>query len=69
MSLKAFHIVFVTAATLLCFGFGVWAIKHYGAGDGSGLELGLGISSLVLGCALIVYGRYFLHKLRHISYL
>jgi len=69
MSLKTFHILFIVAATALAFGFGAWEVKHYVDGQASGLELALGILSLVLGVALIVYGRYFLRKLRDVSYL
>ncbi len=68
MSLKAFHIVFLIASTLLAFGFAAWALKQYFAGA-SRTDLVLGIASLVLGLALIWYGRYFLKKLKHIGYL
>lgn len=68
MSLKAFHIVFVTASTLLAFGFGGWEINNYFAtGEKQSLILGLG--SLVGGMGLIWYGKVVLKKLKHISYL
>jgi hypothetical protein len=69
MSLKAFHILFVTVSTLLAFGFGAWAIVQYVHEQSSGGQLALGIASLVVGVALIVYGRYFLRKLKDVSYL
>ena len=69
MSLKAFHIVFIIASTLLAAGFGVWAIREYVAGQGSGVDLALGIASLLLVGGLIWYGKYFLRKLKDISYL
>jgi hypothetical protein len=69
MSLKAFHIVFVVAATTLAAGFGMWAIRDYVAGDHSLTILILGIVSLLLGMGLIWYGKYFLRKLKNISYL
>lgn len=69
MSLKAFHILFIVAATLLSLGFGIWGIRAYLAGHGSVMELSLGTGSLLLGVVLIWYGRYFLRKLKHISYL
>lgn len=68
MSLKAIHIVFVTASVLLAFGFGAWEI-HAWQGGGDGRDLALGLGSCVTGVALLVYGRYFLKKLKHISYL
>ena len=68
MSLKAFHIVFIVVSTLLAFGFGAWALKQYFS-QRSTTDLALGIASLVLGLGLIWYGKYFLRKLKHISYL
>lgn len=69
MSLKAFHIVFITAATLLAIGFGFWGITEYRVGDGSGVDLALGIGSFVVAAGLLWYGKYFLRKLKNISYL
>lgn len=69
MSLKAFHIIFVIASTLLTTGFGLWAIRQYQTGVGSTGDVALGIGSLALSMLLIWYGRYFLRKLKHISYL
>jgi hypothetical protein len=69
MSLKAFHILFIIASTALTLGFGWWAVRRYAAGDGTATELGLGIASLLLSVGLGWYGRYFLRKLKHISYL
>jgi len=69
MSLKAFHILFVVASTLLTGGFGVWSIRAYSRGDVSMSVLVLGIASLLLMDALVWYGKYFLRKLKHISYL
>jgi len=68
MSLKAFHIVFVSAAVLLALGVGVWGLNHYFQ-DGNKLNLALGTGSLVTAVLLGVYGRFFLKKLKHISYL
>ena len=69
MSLKAFHIVFVTASTLLAFGFGAWALWQYFGNSRALADLVMGIASIVAGFALIVYGKFFLKKLKHISYL
>ena len=68
MSLKAFHIVFIAASTLLAFGFGAWWLDQF-FNDGRLLELLFGILSALAGAALIFYGRYFLKKLKDISYL
>ena len=69
MSLKAFHLVFITVSTLLSAFFGVWAIRQYWTGEGSGTDLALGVASLVVMVGLVVYGKYFLRKLKDISYL
>ena len=68
MSLKAFHIVFVIVSILCLFGFGFWAVNAYFA-SGDALNLGMGIASFV-GCGvMVVYGKWFLKKLRGWSYL
>ena len=68
MSLKSFHIFFITLSTLLGLGFGVWAIREYTRTDEMSSLL-LGIGSL-LGCvAMLFYGRWFLRKMRDESWL
>lgn len=69
MSLKAFHLVFITAASALAFGCGVWGLKNYCAPEGRLLDLLFGIGSLVTGVGLIIYERYFLKKLKNVEYL
>ena len=69
MSLKAVHLVFVIASTLLALGFAAWSLRNYLSIDGSTADLVFAIASLLGAIGLIVYGRYFLRKLRHISYL
>lgn len=69
MSLKAFHVIFITASCALAFGCGVWGLKDYSSPDGRLMDLLFGIGSLVTGVGLIVYERYFLKKLRNVSYL
>lgn len=68
MSLKAFHVVFITAASALAFGFGVWMIRAYNA-EGVTSDLAWGIASIVVGVALLVYEGFFLKKLKNVSYL
>ncbi len=68
MSLKAFHIVFIIASTALAFGFGAWSLKSYSEHHET-LDLVSGILSGVAGLALIWYGKYFLKKLKNVSYL
>jgi len=70
MSLKAFHLVFVTCMTLLTFGCGVWLLSQYKASPEDHKNfLTLGCLSLAAGVAVIFYGKYFLKKLKNESYL
>ena len=70
MSLKAIHIVFISAATLLAIGFSGWSLNNFFVPEGgSKTDLFFGIGSAVAAVALMVYGVYFLKKLRNVSYL
>ena len=69
MSLKAFHLVFITASTLLAFWFGAWSLKGYASPEGRTMDLVFGIASIVAGIGLIVYECYFLKKTKKLGYL
>ncbi len=69
MSLKAFHLIFISAATALSFGCGIWGLKDYCGTDGRVLDLLFGLGSFGAGAGLILYERYFLKKLKNVSYL
>jgi hypothetical protein len=69
MSLKAFHLIFITASCLLALGCGIWAFKNYFSADGKTFDLIFGICSVAATIGLILYERYFLKKLKDISYL
>ncbi len=69
MSLKAVHIAFITASSVLAFGFSAWCFRTWFSSDGLTRDLVFGIGSLAAGVALIVYGRYFLKKLKDVGYL
>ena len=68
MSLKAFHIVFITASILLAFGFGAWLFNSFAA-SGNLLSLLFGLVASAVGVGLIFYERQFLKKTRDIGYL
>lgn len=69
MSLKAFHIVFVIISNLASFFVaGIGFAKHLMVNESMG-SLMLGIGGLIVGIALLIYGRFVLKKLRTISYL
>ena len=69
MSLKAFHLLFITAACALALGFGIWELKDYWSAYGHLADLLFGIGSLTVAVGLVVYERYFLKKLKDIGYL
>jgi hypothetical protein len=69
MSLKAFHLIFISAAILLAFGFAAWLIANYSSPAGRVSDLVFGIISIASGLGLIVYERYFLKKTKDVSYL
>ena len=68
MSLKAFHLVFITASSAMAFGCGLWALRNYAA-EGVGTDLVCGLLGLAASVGLLVYERYFLKKTRNVGYL
>jgi hypothetical protein len=69
MSLKAFHVLFISAASALAFGFGVWMLRAYRSPDGVISDLTWGVAALVAGAGLLVYEGFFLKKLKNVSFL
>ena len=59
MSLKWFHVIFITLSVLLSLWFGVWALFNQ--------QIPLGIASLGASVGLVFYGNYFLGKVRKFS--
>jgi hypothetical protein len=68
MSLKAFHVVFITASILLAFGFGVGSYFDY-KDQGKTVDLIYAIGSTLAGIVLVIYFKIVLRKLKNISYL
>jgi len=68
MSLKAFHVVFVTISVLLALGFSAWAFREWVLRD-EWATLAGGVGSILGAAVLVVYGRWFLRKLQGVSYL
>jgi hypothetical protein len=66
MSLKAFHVVFITAAVALAVWLGVWALRE-GAATGSGGMTAFGVVSLIVAVGLVAYEVWFLRKTRQVS--
>jgi len=69
MSLKAVHLFFVATFSALCFGCGVWKLRDYAQNREATGDLVFGVVAVLLGVAVIVYGRYFLKKLKKFGYL
>lgn len=63
MSLKSFHIFFVTASAVLAFGFAAWAVWTHVRLDRPS-TLMLGVASLLVGVSLVIYGLKVLRTLR-----
>ena len=69
MSLKAFHLVFITAAVVLAFGFAGWLLRGYFSPEGRARDLVFALLSVAAGVGLIAYERYFLKKTKDLGYL
>ena len=59
MSLKWFHIVFISLSVLLSLWFGIWGLFNQ--------QIALGIMSLCASAGLVIYGNYFRAKLRKLG--
>lgn len=68
MSLKQFHVLFITLAIIVTFFFGTWLFVTVDAGEASARFIFGGLSYLV-GIMLILYARYILHKFRTLKTL
>ncbi|MSR66642.1 MAG: hypothetical protein EXS24_04635 [Pedosphaera sp.] len=68
MSLKAFHIFFISISILIGLILAVWCGMRFHAGQGN-VYLYSSIASVCACIALFIYARRFLKKLKHISYL
>ena len=68
MSLKAFHLFFITVSILLSLGIGGWSIQSY-LTDSNAVGVLVGIFFIILGLALVYYELRFIRKFKHVSYL
>ena len=69
MSLKAVHLVFVTALSGLAFGLGLDKVRDYRAPNGGSGDLWLAVAAFAGAVAVIAYGVYVFKKLKSVSYL
>ena len=65
MSLKGFHIVFITFSTLLALGCGCWCI-WVNLVVGAPVYLAGAIGSFAVAIALVIYGIWFLKKMKRL---
>jgi hypothetical protein len=68
MSLKAFHLVFVTVTTMLSFVVAGWAVMQFLDTRHAGY-LAAAAGALACGAAMVYYGKVFLKKFKDIGYL
>ena len=66
MSLKHIHLVFITAATALAVVFGAWCYAQWRTDGGAGMLVGAA-GSAATAVGLLVYGRWFLVKMKGIG--
>ena len=65
MSLKGFHIVFITFSTLLALGSGVWCLWIDSIHGAPAFRVGA-ICSFIAALALISYGIWFWRKMKRL---
>ncbi|MEP6936803.1 MAG: hypothetical protein ABI871_01925 [Chthoniobacterales bacterium] len=66
MSLKGFHILFITFSTLLALGCGAWCI-WLDLVEGAPIYLGGAIGSFAAALALLIYGVWFYRKMKRLQ--
>jgi succinate dehydrogenase hydrophobic anchor subunit len=68
MSLKAFHVFFITVATLITAAFGLWAVWQ-AVVEGGVAAFVLAAVAVLTAVALPIYGVWFLKKTKAVSFL
>lgn len=68
MSLKAFHVFFITLATLITAAFALWAARQAMV-EGGAAAVVLAVSAVLTAVALPIYGAWFLKKTKEVSFL
>ncbi|MGJ8696330.1 MAG: hypothetical protein ACSHYF_08420 [Verrucomicrobiaceae bacterium] len=65
MSLKGFHLIFISLAAIFCGGFGVWALFFDQGQSGTEVQVFGGVT-LLAAVGLIFYGISFYRKSKNI---
>ena len=66
MGLKNIHLLFISMAIALALGFGAWCVWMF-RGHGGGGYLAVSAASFATGIGLVVYGNWFLRKMKGTS--
>lgn len=66
MSIKGFHLIFITVAALFCGSFSAWALFLNETEQGMSITIA-GVVTLISTVALIIYGFYFRRKTKDIK--
>jgi flagellar biogenesis protein FliO len=66
MGLKSFHVFFVVVSTLLALSFAGWSAMEYSHTGNAVYVISTG-GSLAVAVALVVYGFWFLRKLKNVA--
>jgi hypothetical protein len=67
MSLKAFHLLFISLSIALAIIFGLWAMDGYRNGSGGMGYLTTAVASFAAAAGLVWYEALFLKKVRRIE--
>ena len=68
MSLKAFHVLFISLSIVLSFGVAGWGVQSY-VSDSNSVGILVGIFFILTGIGLGFYEMKFIRKFKHVSYL
>ena len=66
MSLRIFHVLFITLSVAMAAVVGGWGVQRY-RNDGDSGALALGGIFFLLGLALVVYGTRYFRKLKELE--
>lgn len=62
MSLKAFHVLFITLASAICLGCGIWGLRSHFSAEAGPFDLVLGMGGVLAGLGLVAYEIHYLKK-------
>lgn len=68
MSLRSFHVLFISVCILFCIGFGVWLVLEYRHSPEESTRA-MGVLSALGALGLVIYLQWFLKKYKTASFL